>query len=47
VPSVLIETGFLSNPQDERILRNAQSRAKLAHYLAKQIASVTLDLREA
>ncbi|WP_298728737.1 N-acetylmuramoyl-L-alanine amidase [uncultured Ferrovibrio sp.] len=47
IPSVLIETGFLSNPQDERILRNPKSRAELARFLAEQIAPVTLDLREA
>jgi N-acetylmuramoyl-L-alanine amidase len=47
LPSVLIETGFLSNPQDEKILRNAKSRADLARYLADQIAPVAMDLREA
>ncbi|MEK9971528.1 MAG: N-acetylmuramoyl-L-alanine amidase, partial [Ferrovibrio sp.] len=47
LPSVLIETGFLSNPQDEKILRNAKSRAVLARYLADQIAPVAMDLREA
>ncbi len=47
LPSVLIETGFLSNPQDERILRNPTSRANLARYLADQIAPVAMDLREA
>ncbi|MBX3456379.1 N-acetylmuramoyl-L-alanine amidase [Ferrovibrio sp.] len=47
IPSVLIETGFLTNPQDERILRDAKSRALLARHLADQIAPVTLDLREA
>lgn len=47
IPSVLIETGFLTNPQDERILRDGKSRALLARHLADQIAPVTLDLREA
>lgn len=47
LPSVLIETGFLSNPQDEKLLRNARSRAELARYLADQIAPVAVDLREA
>ncbi len=47
IPSLLIETGFLSNPQDERILRDAKTRAQLARHLADQIAPVTLDLREA
>lgn len=47
LPSVLIETGFLSNPQDEKILRSPKSRAELARYLADQIAPVAVDLREA
>ncbi len=47
IPSVLIETGFLSNPEDERILRNAKSRAQLARHLADQIAPVALELHEA
>lgn len=47
IPSVLIETGFLSNPQDERILRSPKSRAELARFLAEQIAPVAADLREA
>jgi N-acetylmuramoyl-L-alanine amidase len=47
IPSVLIETGFLSNPEDEKILRNPKSRSQLARYLADQIAPVALDLREA
>jgi N-acetylmuramoyl-L-alanine amidase len=47
LPSVLIETGFLTNPQDEKILRNPKSRAELARYLADQISPVALDLREA
>lgn len=47
VPSLLIETGFLSNPHDERILRSPKSRAELARYLADQIAPVAVDLREA
>lgn len=47
IPSVLIETGFLSNPEDERILRNAKTRAQLARHLADQIAPVALELHEA
>lgn len=47
IPSVLIETGFLSNPQDERVLRSPKSRAELARFLAEQIAPVAADLREA
>jgi N-acetylmuramoyl-L-alanine amidase len=47
IPSVLIETGFLSNAQDERILRSPRSRAELARFLAGEIAPVALDLRDA
>jgi len=47
IPSVLIETGFLSNPEDDKILRNPKSRAQLARLLADQIAPIALDLREA
>ena len=37
VPSVLVETGYLSNPEDERMLRQPQYRAKLARALARAI----------
>lgn len=47
IPSVLIETGFLSNAQDERVLRSPRSRAELARFLAGEIAPVALDLRDA
>lgn len=38
VPSLLIETGFLSNPQDEARLRDAAQRRRVADFLADQIA---------
>ncbi|MBP2231510.1 N-acetylmuramoyl-L-alanine amidase [Azospirillum agricola] len=44
VPSVLVETGFLSNPRDEEILRDAKARRVVAHVLAREIATV-LTLR--
>jgi N-acetylmuramoyl-L-alanine amidase len=47
IPSVLIETGFLTNPQDEKVLRSPRARAELARFLAGEIAPVTLDLRDA
>lgn len=40
VPSLLIETGFLSNPQDEDILRNPDARRRVARVLAREIALV-------
>lgn len=38
VPSVLIETGFLSNRQDEALLRDAQARRHIATVLARELA---------
>jgi N-acetylmuramoyl-L-alanine amidase len=37
VPSVLVETGYLSNRQDEQLLRRPEYRAKLAAALARAI----------
>lgn len=37
VPSVLIELGFLTNPQDERLLRDPEHRARVAHDLGRAI----------
>ncbi len=31
IPSILIETGFISNPQEENLLRNSVYQVKLAH----------------
>ncbi|HLI12521.1 MAG TPA: N-acetylmuramoyl-L-alanine amidase [Alphaproteobacteria bacterium] len=38
VPAVLIETGFLSNPQDEALLRTQGYRSRLAALLARALA---------
>jgi len=38
VPSMLIETGFLSNRQDEATLMKASERQKIAELMAKEIA---------
>ncbi|WP_225889841.1 N-acetylmuramoyl-L-alanine amidase family protein [Indioceanicola profundi] len=40
VPSVLVETGFLSNAEDEKILRDAGARRRIATVLARELASV-------
>ena len=37
VPSVLVELSYLSNPRDERILRDAGHRAKLARALVQAV----------
>ena len=38
VPSMLIETGFLSNRRDESLLRKPTSRQKIANLMAKELA---------
>lgn len=40
VPSLLIETGFLSNPDDESLLKSATQRNRIAAVLAREIKSV-------
>jgi len=40
VPSMLVETGFLSNPRDEQILRDPLQRAKIARLMAKDLANI-------
>lgn len=40
VPSMLVETGFLSNTQDEQILRQPQQREKIARLMGKDLASI-------
>ena len=40
VPSMLVETGFLSNPKDEEILRQPMQRAKIAQLMAKDLATI-------
>jgi len=40
VPSMLVETGFLSNPQDEKILCQPVQREKIAQVMAKTIGAI-------
>lgn len=40
VPSMLIETGFLSNEKDEQILRDKANRQKIARLLGREFASI-------
>lgn len=40
VPSVLVETGFLSNKEDERLLRDPAARRRIAGVLARELAAV-------
>lgn len=38
VPSMLVETGFLSNPQDEALLSQSAQRNKIASIMAKELS---------
>lgn len=40
IPSVLVETGFLSNRQDEELLRDRSHRRRIAQVLAGELAEV-------
>lgn len=40
IPSLLIETGFLSNAQDENLLRDASQRRRIAGILARELTAV-------
>lgn len=40
VPSMLVETGFLSNPRDEAVLRQPTEREKIARLMAKSLATL-------
>lgn len=46
VPSVLIETGFLSNGQDEKLLTNPVRRNQIAKVLADQIAAIAVEFNK-
>jgi len=40
IPSILVETGFLSSPQDEALLRQPQQRQKIAQLMAQELAAI-------
>ena len=40
VPSMLVETGFLSNAKDEQILRNPVERERIARLMAKSLGTI-------
>jgi len=40
VPSMLVETGFLSNPHDESVLRQPLEREKIARLMAKSLGTI-------
>ena len=41
-PSVLVECGFLSNPEDERLLNTAEHQRMLAHVIASAVATTQI-----
>lgn len=43
IPSVLLEMGYLSNMQDERMLRSAEHEKKMAAYIVKAVDSYFED----
>ena len=47
IPSVLLELGFLSNPQDERRLRSKSYRARLASAVSKAVDAHFARIEEA
>lgn len=47
IPSVLLEMGFLSNPQDERNLRSRKYRARLASAVTKAVSNYFVRIEEA
>ena len=47
IPSILLELGFLSNPQDERALRSKAYRARLASAVRKAVEAYFVRIEEA
>ncbi len=47
IPSVLLELGFLSNPQDERALKSRAHREKVAAAITKAVAAHFVRVEEA
>lgn len=47
IPSVLLEMGFLSNPEDERLLRSSRYRARLAAAVTKAVGAYFVRIEEA
>lgn len=45
MPSVLVESGYLSNPREEKLLRQPEYRAKLANALAKGVDRYFTNLK--
>ena len=44
-PAVLVECGFLSNPDDERLLNTTEFQRIIAHYIASAVATSQLEQR--
>lgn len=43
IPSVLIETGFISNPEDEALLRSSRHQARIAEAIYKTLQTILAD----
>jgi N-acetylmuramoyl-L-alanine amidase len=43
-PAVLVECGFLSNPDDEKLLNTTEYQRIIAHYIASAIATTQIKL---
>jgi N-acetylmuramoyl-L-alanine amidase len=43
MPAVLVESGFLSNPQEERMLKNGFYRQKVAEAIAEGLGDYAAD----
>ncbi|WP_462157166.1 N-acetylmuramoyl-L-alanine amidase [Pseudoalteromonas sp. GB56] len=43
IPSILVETGFISNPQEERLLKSPSHQQKLAQAVFKSIRGYFMD----
>ena len=42
-PSVLVECGFISNPDDERLLNTTEFQRIIAHYIASAVAAAQIE----
>jgi N-acetylmuramoyl-L-alanine amidase len=46
MPAVLVETAFISNPQEERLLQDSTWREKMARSIASGVASYLSEAGE-
>jgi N-acetylmuramoyl-L-alanine amidase len=46
MPAVLLETGFVSNPSEERELARPETRGRIAAAVARGVVALAQDARE-